>query len=71
MAGRTPARKPVKNRDLWEELLPLVDIHAVTWNWVRGHAGDLENERADELACIAADGGPLLNDQGETTVTDV
>jgi ribonuclease HI len=60
--------KPVKNRDLWEELLSLVEPHDIVWTWVKGHAGHPENERADELACLAADSGALLKDDGPTTV---
>lgn len=44
------AREPVKNRDLWEELHCLSGIHKITWHWVRGHSGHLENERCDKLA---------------------
>lgn len=47
---RTAARKPVKNADLWQELDALVQGHDVSWRWVRGHAGDPGNERADDLA---------------------
>jgi len=47
---RTADRKPVKNQDLWEALSALAERHEVAWHWVRGHAGHLENERADELA---------------------
>lgn len=47
---RTADKKPVKNSDLWQELDELVGRHQVTWKWVRGHAGDAGNERADELA---------------------
>lgn len=43
-------KKPALNKDLWEELLGLLDIHKVTFNWVKGHAGHPENERCDELA---------------------
>lgn len=43
-------KKPVKNKDLWEELDVLAQQHTVAWHWVRGHAGHPENERADELA---------------------
>ncbi|MCL1924494.1 MAG: ribonuclease HI [Defluviitaleaceae bacterium] len=38
------------NIDLWEELLPLLEKHEVAFNWVKGHAGNEENERCDELA---------------------
>ncbi len=44
------AKKPVANKDLWENLEKLVSMHQVTWKWVKGHIGDEENERADELA---------------------
>lgn len=47
---RTADRKPVKNQDLWLELLGAARRHEVAWHWVRGHAGHPENERADELA---------------------
>lgn len=43
-------KEPVINRDLWEELLRLTRQHAITWQWVRGHAGHSENERCDCLA---------------------
>jgi ribonuclease HI len=49
------SKKPVKNRDLWELLDAEVSRHMVTWHWVRGHSGHVENERADELANIAID----------------
>lgn len=47
---RTADKKPVKNADLWQELDALAQEHTLTWRWVRGHAGDPGNERADELA---------------------
>ena len=47
---RTAERKPVKNIDLWQRLDELAAVHEVEWNWVRGHAGHVENERADRLA---------------------
>jgi ribonuclease HI len=47
---RTADRKPVKNEDLWRRLDDLVGRHQVSWHWVRGHAGNRDNERADELA---------------------
>ena len=43
-------KKPALNVDLWERLLPLLERHEVTFNWVRGHAGHPENERCDRLA---------------------
>ena len=47
---RTADKKPVKNVELWQRLDEARGRHDVTWHWVRGHAGDAENERADELA---------------------
>jgi ribonuclease HI len=47
---RTAERKPVKNIDLWQRLDELAAVHEVQWHWVRGHAGHVENERADRLA---------------------
>jgi ribonuclease HI len=46
----TSAKKPVKNADLWRRLTDAMSPHQVTWTWVKGHAGDPDNERADELA---------------------
>lgn len=50
----TAAKKPVKNRDLWERLLPLLQQHEVFFHWVKAHDGHPENERCDELAKKAA-----------------
>ncbi|RMA43628.1 ribonuclease HI [Rhodophyticola porphyridii] len=47
---RTATKKPVKNEDLWRRLDAANARHTVTWEWVRGHAGHPENERADALA---------------------
>lgn len=47
---KTAAKKPVKNADLWQALDAQVSRHEVSWVWVKGHAGDPGNERADELA---------------------
>jgi ribonuclease HI len=47
---RTADGKPVKNIDLWQKLDALVAGHEVQWHWVKGHAGDPGNERADQLA---------------------
>lgn len=44
------SRQPVKNKELWQELLRLRDLHKIKWIWVRGHNGHPENERADALA---------------------
>lgn len=47
---KTAAGKPVKNDDLWKRLEAAQDRHQVTWDWIKGHAGHPENERADALA---------------------
>jgi len=47
---KTAAKKPVKNEDLWRRLDEATKRHNVTWEWVKGHAGHPENEKADELA---------------------
>jgi ribonuclease HI len=47
---RTADKKPVKNADLWQRMDEEVAKHTITWKWVKGHAGDPGNERADLLA---------------------
>ena len=47
---KTAAKKPVKNDDLWRRLVEAMRPHDVRWVWVKGHAGDSGNERADALA---------------------
>ena len=47
--------KPVLNTDLWERLLAAAASHSITWIWVKGHNGNPENERCDQLATEAAD----------------
>ena len=47
---RTTSKKPVKNKELWVELDSQIAKHNITWNWVKGHAGDRYNEKADFLA---------------------
>ncbi len=47
---KTAGKKPVKNEELWRRLDAAAARHDVTWEWVKGHAGHPENERADELA---------------------
>ena len=49
---KTSSKKEVKNRKLWEELEELVNRNKVDWLWVKGHAGNIENERADFLARV-------------------
>jgi ribonuclease HI len=51
----TADRKPVKNAELWQRLDALRERHRVQWRWVKGHAGDPGNERADALANRGAD----------------
>jgi ribonuclease HI len=50
----TSQKKPVVNRDLWEELDEQASRHKMTWSWTKGHAAHDDNNRADELASIAA-----------------
>src|SRR5690554_4488103 len=50
---KTASRQPVKNRDLWERLLELTNLHQVSWGWTRGHSGQAENELVDTLALQA------------------
>jgi ribonuclease HI len=45
----------VKNQDLWQRLNTAVASHKITWHWVKGHAGHIDNERVDVLARLAAD----------------
>ena len=51
---KTAAKQPVKNADLWQELVAASAPHRIRWEWVKGHAGHPENERADKLASDAA-----------------
>jgi ribonuclease HI len=48
------SKQPVRNADLWHDLIEAARRHRISWNWVRGHAGHVENERADRLASDAA-----------------
>ena len=52
---RTAEKTPVKNEDLWRRLDELASTHRVEWIWVRGHAGNAGNERADRLANMGVD----------------
>ncbi|MGB8455043.1 MAG: ribonuclease HI [Anaerocolumna sp.] len=54
--------EPVKNVDLWQRILKAKNPHNVTFNWVKGHAGHIRNERCDVLATTAADGDDLADD---------
>lgn len=51
---RTADKKPVKNAELWQELVDACARHKIDWRWVKGHNGDPDNERADKLASDAA-----------------
>ena len=59
---RTAAKKPVKNADLWKELIQLVAQHDVEWAWVKGHSNHPENDAADMLAVTARES---LRDAGQ------
>ena len=50
---RNAAKEPVANYELWQRLLAAAKPHQIEWKWVRGHAGDVMNERADKLATAA------------------
>ena len=63
---RTADRKPVKNVDLWQRLDELAAVHDVEWHWVRGHAGHVENERADRLANKGIPNGGSSDAAGRT-----
>lgn len=52
---KTADRRPVKNVDLWQRLDAAAAPHRIDWQWVRGHSGHVENERADALANQAID----------------
>ena len=52
---RTADRKPVKNAELWQELIDASEVHRVEWHWVKGHSGHRENDRVDAAACAEAD----------------
>ena len=52
---RTADKKPVKNAELWQELLAAAQPHRVEWHWVKGHSGHPENDRVDAIACAEAD----------------
>lgn len=52
---RTSDKKPVKNADLWQALYEQAQLHEVRWDWVKGHSGHPENEKADGLANLGID----------------
>ncbi|MCT4552724.1 MAG: ribonuclease HI [Alphaproteobacteria bacterium] len=47
---KTAAKKPVKNKELWQDLVKETSKHEINWNWIKGHNGDKYNEIADTLA---------------------
>ena len=49
------SKKPVRNADLWHDLIEAAAPHRITWEWVKGHSGHIENERVDRLASDAAE----------------
>ncbi len=49
------SKKPVRNEDLWHDLIAAAAPHSISWHWVRGHNGHAENERVDKLATAAAE----------------
>ncbi|MBE9197087.1 ribonuclease HI [Synechocystis sp. LEGE 06083] len=58
------AKEKAKNPDLWETMLALCEKHQVTFQWVKAHAGNKENERCDRLAVAAYQNKPSLVDEG-------
>lgn len=60
---KTMARKPVLNQDLWRQLDGLADEHDIDWQWVKGHSGHPENEKADLLANRGIDELPRSNEE--------
>ena len=56
---KNASKQPVRNADLWHELIAAAKQHRVEWVWVKGHNGHAENERVDALACAAADAAAL------------
>lgn len=48
-AWKTSNKSPVKNKDLWQDLVKNMESHEISWHWVKGHSGHPENERVDQL----------------------
>ena len=68
---RRNKKEKALNPDLWERLITLCDSHEVEFKWIRGHAGDIENERCDSLVIQAAQQSTLIVDEGyEASKTD-
>ncbi len=55
----TASKKPVRNADLWHELIDVAGRHDIEWHWVKGHSGHPENERVDQLASDEAERAAL------------
>src|SRR5690606_4151818 len=53
---KNASKQPVRNKDLWHELIEAAARHQISWTWVKGHNGHPENERVDSLASAAAEG---------------
>ena len=53
---KNASKQPVRNKDLWHELIEAASRHRISWTWVKGHNGHPENERVDSLASAAAEG---------------
>jgi ribonuclease HI len=62
---RTAEKQPVKNQDLWQRLDEALARHRVEWRWIKGHSGDPDNDRADQLARAAIRAGRTRNDPAE------
>ncbi|MAH61592.1 MAG: ribonuclease HI [Legionellales bacterium] len=58
---RTSSNKPVKNADLWKQLIQVLASRDITWQWVKGHSGDQYNEMADALANEAIDQAMMID----------
>lgn len=52
---KNASKQPVRNADLWRDLIDATARHKITWQWVKGHSGHAENDRADKLASDAAE----------------
>lgn len=59
------SKKPVRNADLWHDLIEVAAKHEIEWHWVRGHNGHIENERVDQLASDAAEAIAREPDQSD------
>jgi ribonuclease HI len=70
----TASRKPVKNKELWQELEKSTGDHIITWKWVKGHSGNAGNELADKLAeqgrqkAILGNVSSIINDEKESVL---